>query len=107
MHITPTYITLTEEEKAEKAKRMEEEAATRKLALEAEEVAAAKANGTTVSLSSMSAMFLAEYFNAMTDDQRIRKSIRWGVVEGLFIYTLAMIPVSIVAAIILAGLGKL
>lgn len=101
MHITPTYtLPVTEEEKAENAKRLEEAAAKRKREYEEEQAAIAKANGATVTLSETSLSALA------LDDQRLRRNIQWGVFRGMILYSLLFaLPVTILCLII-AESGK-
>lgn len=99
MHITPTYtMPASDEEKAENAKRMEEAAARRQREYEAEQAAIAKANGATVTLSETSLSALAP------DDQRLRKNIRWGIVQGLGIWSLLMIPVVLILSAIIEAM---
>jgi hypothetical protein len=99
MKIRPTYLAkskpLTEEEKAANAQAEAEARAKRQAAAEKQAEAEAKANGATVSLSDKSLSALA------IDDQRIRRNIQWGIVRGLFIYTLLMIPVAFVVALLI------
>jgi hypothetical protein len=35
------------------------------------------------------------------EDQRARRNVQWGIVRGLFLYSLLMVPVAFVIAIIL------
>jgi hypothetical protein len=101
MKIRPTYLEeskpLTAEEETANAKAEAEAKAKRQAAAEMQAEAEARANGATVSLSDKSLRALA------LDDQRIRRNIQWGVVRGLLLYTLFMIPVSIVAGLIIAA----
>ncbi len=101
MKIRPTYLAsskpLTEEEEAAKAQAEEEAKAKRQAAVEMQAAAEARANGATVSLSDKSLSALA------LDDQRVRRNIQWGIVRGLFLYSLFMIPVGIILGIIIAS----
>jgi hypothetical protein len=101
MKIRPTYLAsskpLTEEEEAAKAQAEEEAKAKRQAAVEMQAAAEARANGATVSLSDKSLSALA------LDDQRVRRNIQWGIVRGLFLYSLFMIPVGIILGLIVAG----
>ncbi|MFZ1087248.1 MAG: hypothetical protein WAN35_19980 [Terracidiphilus sp.] len=101
MKINPSYLAnskpLTEEEKAARAQAEEEAKAKRQAAIEMQVEAEARANGATVSLSDKSLSALA------LDDQRVRRNIQWGIVRGMFLYTLFMIPVAIIFGLIVAG----
>jgi hypothetical protein len=101
MNIRPTYLAkskpLTEEEKTAIAQVEAEAKAKRQAGIEMQAEAEARANGATVSLSDKSLSALA------LDDQRVRRNIQWGIVRGLFLYTLFMIPVSIIVGIIVAA----
>ena len=39
------------------------------------------------------------------EDQRLRRNIQWGIVRGLFLYSLLMLPIALVAALIAAALN--
>lgn len=101
MKLTSTYRAkhepLTEEQEREIAEAKTAAETKRRLDIEAQEAATARADGATVSLSEKSLHALT------TDDQRLRRNIQWGIVRGLFLYSLFMIPVAIVAALIIAG----
>lgn len=101
MKIRPSYLAsskpLTEEEEAAKAQAEEEAKAKRQAAVEMQAAAEARANGATVSLSDKSLSALA------LDDQRVRRNIQWGIVRGLFLYSLFMIPVAIILGLIVAS----
>ncbi|MFZ0306475.1 MAG: hypothetical protein WAL75_27565 [Terracidiphilus sp.] len=101
MKITPTYFAkskpLTEEEKTAISQAEAAAQAKRQAAIEMQSEAEARANGATVSLSDKSLSALA------IDDQRVRRNIQWGIVRGLFLYTLFMIPVSIIVGVIVAA----
>lgn len=98
MYIRPTYLEarkpLTEEEKTAITQAEAEANAKRQAAIEKQAAEEAKANGATVSLSDKSLQALA------VDDQRLRRNIQWGIVRGLFLYTLFMIPALIIVGII-------
>lgn len=38
------------------------------------------------------------------EDQRLRRNIQWGIVRGMFLYTLFMIPIVFVLGLILEAL---
>jgi hypothetical protein len=101
MKIRPSYLAksdpLTEEQTAAKAQAEEEVKSKRELVARLQAEAEAYANGATVSLSDRSLSALA------VDDQRVRRNIQWGVVRGMFLYSLFMIPVAIVLALIIVG----
>jgi hypothetical protein len=101
-------LPLTEDEEAAKAqaeteakaKRQAAETeakAKRQAAVESQAEEEARANGATVSLSDKSLHALA------ADDQRVRRNIQWGIVRGLFLYTLFMIPIWIIVGVIVAA----
>ena len=102
MKLSPSYLVkskppLTEEEEASVAQAEAEAKAKRQAAIEMQAEAEARANGATVSLSDKSLSALA------LDDQRFRRNIQWGIVRGLFLYSLFMIPVGIILGIIIAS----
>ncbi len=101
MKIRPTYLAnsmpLTEEEKSARAQAEAEAKAKRQAEIEMQAEAEARANGATVSLSEKSISALA------LDDQRLRRNIQWGIVRGLLLYSLFMIPVGIILGIIVAN----
>jgi hypothetical protein len=101
VYIRPTYLEsskqLTEEEETAKAQAEAEAKDERRAAIEMQAEAEARANGATVSLSDKSLSAL-EF-----DDQRLRRNIQWGIVRGLFLYSLFMIPVGIILGIIVAN----
>jgi len=103
MYIRPTYLEeskpLTEEEKTAIAQAEAEAKAKRQAEAEMQADAEARANGATVSLSDKSLSDLAFRF----DDQRVRRNIQWGIVRGLFLYTLFMIPIWIIVGVIVAA----
>ena len=41
---------------------------------------------------------------AVADDQRLRRNIQWGVVRGMLLYSLFMVPVVFVAALLISAL---
>ena len=91
---------LTEEQKAEKVVAIRAAEAKRQAELEAQEAETAKANGATVSLSGKS---LNSLVALLRDDQRVRSNIQWGIVRGLLLYSLFMIPVVFVIALIVSA----
>jgi hypothetical protein len=102
MKLSPSYLVkskppLTEEEEAAVAQAEAEAKAKRQAAIEMQAEVEARANGATVSLSDKSLSALA------LDDQRVRRNIQWGIVRGLFLYSLFMIPVGIISGIIIAS----
>jgi len=102
MKISPSYLVkskppLTEEEETAIAQAEAEAKAKRQTAIEMQAEAEARANGATVSLSDKSLSALA------LDDQRVRRNIQWGIVWGLFLYTLFMIPIWIIVGVIVAA----
>jgi hypothetical protein len=67
-----------------------------------------KANGSTVSLSNQSLLFLAQALAPLqlsTDDQRVRRNIQWGIVRGLLLFNFIMIPLIFVVIGMLGMLG--
>ena len=38
------------------------------------------------------------------EDQRLRRNIQWGIVRGMFLYSLFMIPVAFVVGLIVSSL---
>jgi hypothetical protein len=100
MKISPTYLAksepLTEDQKTAAAQAEAEAKAKQQAAADMQAETEARANGATVSLSDKSLSALA------SDDQRVRRNIQWGIVRGLFLYTLFMIPVSIVVGILVS-----
>jgi len=99
MQIRPTYsVELTEEEKAEARNAEEEARVFRAEAAAKREAEEAKANGDMVSLSEKSIAALIAI-----DDQRLRRNIQWGIVRGMFLYSLFMIPVVFIVAIIISA----
>ena len=107
MKLTPTYRASQHQYAAPSEEELEAQATAKEAAraaaiakAEAEAKAIAEANGQTVSLSEKSLTALT------SDDQRIRRNIQWGIVRGMFLYTLFMIPVSLIAAIIIAAMNR-
>lgn len=105
MKITPTYLVKakpkTEEEVAALEQSRAGAEAKRQAEAQAQAEAEARANGMTVSLSDKSLGALV-----LVDDLRLRKNIQWGIVRGLLVYSLIMVPVAFVAALILAGMNS-
>ncbi|MFZ0747345.1 MAG: hypothetical protein WAM85_23270 [Terracidiphilus sp.] len=98
MKISPTYARpLTEEEETARRQAEAELIAKRQAAQAAAELQAAeetKANGATVSLCEKSLSALTSH------DQRIPFNIQWGIVKGFALYSLLMLRVLIVYAIV-------
>jgi hypothetical protein len=40
------------------------------------------------------------------EDQRLRRNIQWGIVRGMFLYSLFMIPVAFVAGLIISAMSS-
>jgi hypothetical protein len=38
------------------------------------------------------------------EDQRLRRNIQWGIVRGIFLYNLILVPITLVAWLIIDGL---
>lgn len=102
MKISPTYgLAKSEPRPLTEEQRMQigEAEAKRKAELEARETETLRANGATVSLSEKSLSALA------SDDQRIRRNIQWGIVRGMLLYSLFMIPVVLIAALLITAMN--
>jgi hypothetical protein len=41
------------------------------------------------------------------EDQRLRRNIQWGVVRGLFLWTLITLPISLVVLLIINGIARM